>query len=104
MTDTGNLHIPEFAHGYLLALSHEIFLDVSSTQYQSASPISEVDEWKSVRDVPFGAGEHAEYTDYDLHFWYDIENEDWHCDVYHIEYDSVKETEFTNTGEHRRLW
>ena len=93
MTDTGNLRIPEFAHGYLLAVSHDIFRDVS-----------EDDDWQSVRDVPFGVGEHTEYADYDLNFWFDEDDNKWHCTAYDIEYDSVKQTEFTNTGEHRRLW
>jgi hypothetical protein len=95
MTDTDNLHIPEFAHGYLLAVANNIFtMTIGAFE----------DDWKSVRDVPMYAGEHTEYADYDLNFWYDKDDDRWHCTAYHIEYDSVKNTESTNTGEHRRLW
>ena len=74
MTDDSTLHIPEFAHGYLLAESFRIFDQVLET-----GDISETEDWQQVNDVPLFAGKHCEYADYDLNFWYREERYEYRC-------------------------
>ena len=93
MTDT--LHIPEFAHGFLLATSYKIFDQVLET--------GELDDWQQVDDVPLYAGEHCAYMDYDLNFWYDEDEDKWHCTAYEIWRDE-ENVAHTKTDEWRRLW
>jgi len=96
MTDT--LHISEFAHGFLLAESYRIF-----DQVLEAGDISDIDDWQQINDVPLYAGEHCEYADYDLNFWYDEEAEQWHCTAYEI-YRDEEGVADTIQSEYRTLW
>lgn len=96
MTDT--LHMPEFAHGFLLAESYRIFDQVLET-----GDISEIDDWQEVNDTPLSAGEHCAYMDYDLNFFYSEEEEKWHCTAYEI-YRDEEGVGHTQLDEYRRLW
>ena len=96
--ETGELHIPEFAHGFLLAESYRIF-----DQVLEAGDISEIDDWQEVNDTPLYAGEHCEYADYDLNFFYSEEEEQWHCTAYEI-YRDEESVGHTQLDEYRRLW
>ena len=90
------LHIPEFAHGYLLSQSYMILYDVLEG--------GETDEdWQQINDVPLYAGEHCEYADYDLNFWYEEAYDKWHCTVYEIWRDE-ESVAHTKLDEFRRLW
>ena len=91
-TNTSELYIPEFAHGYLLSLSYEIFSDVSDD-----------DDWQQVEDVPLMAGEQPNYQDYDLNFWYSEEENKWHCTAYEVRLNE-EGVAYTKTDEWRRLW
>ena len=95
-TDTGELYIPEFAHGYLLAYSLYF-----SAEIKEAGE----DVWEQVMDVPILSGEHCDYQTYDLHFWHDdIEGIiEWHCTAYEVWYDEANEAH-TKVQEYRRLW
>lgn len=95
---TGELHIPEFAHGFLLAESYRIFDQVLET-----GDISEIDDWQEVNDTPLSAGKHCPYVDYDLNFWYSEEEEKWHCTAYEI-YRDEEGVGHTQLDEYRRLW
>ena len=96
MTDTSNLHIPEFAHGYLLACSLYILNDIREA--------GEDDTWEQVMDVPLSAGEHCDYQTYDLNFWIDDEDDDkMYCTAYEVWHDEAGYA-YTKTDEHRRLW
>lgn len=95
---TGELHIPEFAHGFLLAESYRIFDQVLET-----GDISEIDDWQEVNDTPLSAGEHCAYMDYDLNFFYSEEEEKWHCTAYEI-YRDEEGVGHTQLDEYRRLW
>jgi len=95
---TGELNIPEFAHGFLLAESYRIFDQVLET-----GDISEIDDWQEVNDTPLSAGGHCSYMDYDLNFWYDEEAEQWHCTAYEI-YRDEESVGHTQLDEYRRLW
>ena len=105
MTDT--LHIPEFAHGYLLATSHKIFDQVLETgdisEIETTEWVKIIDDWQQVDDVPLYAGEHCAYADYDLNFWYDEDEDKWHCTVYEIWHDEEGYAH-TKVDEYRRLW
>ena len=95
-SETGELHIPEFAHGYLLSQSYMILHDVLEG--------GETDEdWQQINDTPMSAGEHCDYADYDLNFWYSEEEDKWHCTAYEIWRDE-ESVAHTKTDEWRRLW
>ena len=92
--ETDKLHIPEFAHGYLLSESYMIFsvvLESGETE----------EDWQQINDTPLSAGEHCDYADYDLNFWCDEDK--WHCTAYEIWRDE-EGVAHTKTDEHRRLW
>ena len=95
-SETGELHIPEFAHGYLLSQSYMILHDVLEGGATD-------EDWQQINDVPLYAGEHCAYTDYDLNFWYDEDEDKWHCTAYDIWRDE-EGVAHTKTDEHRRLW
>ena len=92
---TDELYISDFAYGFLYAESRRTFVEVLET--------GETDYWQSFKDVPSDASEHREYEDYDLNFWYDEDEDRWHCTAYAIEYDDDN-NESTNTLEWLRLW
>ena len=94
--ETGELHIPEFAHGYLLSESYMIFslvLESGETE----------EDWQQINDTPLSAGEHCDYADYDLNFGYSEEEDKWHCTAYEIWRDEER-VAHTKTDEWRRLW
>ena len=93
MDDT--LHIPEFAHGYLLSHSYILF--------DYAMESGGFDDWHEVNDTPLSAGEHCAYMDYDLNFWYDEDEDKWHCTAYEI-YRDEEGVADTIQSEYRRLW
>ena len=93
--DVGDLHIPEFAHGFLLAISYQIFDDVLET--------GELDDWQQVNDVPMYAGKNCPYKNYDLNFWYEEAYDKWHCTAYEIWRDEEGKAH-TKVDEFRRLW
>ena len=99
---TDELHIPEFAHGFLLAESYRIFDQV--LEIDDTSEFADiVDDWQQVNDTPLHAGEHCEYADYDLNFWYDEDEDEWHCTAYEIWRDE-ESVAHTKTDKWRRLW
>jgi hypothetical protein len=93
--DVGDLHIPEFAHGFLLAISYQIFDDVLET--------GELDDWQQVDDVPLYAGKNCPYKNYDLNFWYGEYDDKWYCTAYEVQYNEDGSA-WTNTDEYKRLW
>ena len=94
--DTGDLHIPEFAHGYLLCYSLYHATDVRES--------GEDDWWEQVIDVPLTSGEHCEYKTYDLNFWIDDEDDDkMYCTAYEVWFDEAGQA-YTKTDEWTRLW
>ena len=94
-SETGELHIPEFAHGYLLAYSLYHLNDIREA--------GEDDTWEQVMDVPLMAGEHCDYQTYDLNFWIDDEDGKMYCTAYEVWHDEAGYA-YTKTDEHRRLW
>ena len=95
MSDT--LYITDFAYGWLYAESQRTFVEVLETGFKVT------DYWETFRDVPLDASEHREYEDYDLNFWYEEDDNKWHCTAYAIEYDDDN-NESTNTLKWLRLW
>jgi len=94
--DTGDLHIPEFAHGYLLCYSLYHATDVRES--------GEDDGGEQVVDVPLTAGEHCEYKTYDLNFCIDDEDDDkMYCTAYEVWFDEAGQA-YTKTDEWTRLW
>ena len=93
-TDTGELFIPEFAHGYLLAYSLYFAAEIKEAGQ---------DTWEQVMDVPILSGEHCDYQTYDLNFWYDDLEDKWHCSAYEVWFDEANQAH-TKVQEHRRLW
>jgi len=94
MNDT--LHIPEFAHGYLLCYSLYHATDVRES--------GEDDSWEQVIDVPLMAGKHCEYKTYDLNFWIDDEDDGkMLCTAYEVWFDEAGQA-YTKTDEWLRLW
>ena len=89
------LDVPEFAHGFLLSQSYMIFDQVLET--------GELDDWQQINDTPLNAGEHCEYADYDLNFWYDENEDKWHCTVYEIWRDE-ESVAHTKVDKWLRLW
>ena len=90
--DAGDLYIPEFALGFLVAMSHKIFLEVSDD-----------DDWEQVNDVPLQAGRNCEYKSYDLNFWYSECDNKWYCTAYAVNHDEDGRAT-TDIREYRRLW
>lgn len=93
--ETGELHIPDFAHGWLYAESQRTFVEVLKT--------GETDYWEVFQDVPLDASGHKEYEDYDLNFFKDENEKKWHCSAYAIWYDEDN-NQHTKTDKWRRLW
>jgi hypothetical protein len=93
--DEGDLHIPEFAHGFLLSQSYMIFDEVLQA--------GELDDWQQINDVPLSAGKHCDYADYDLNFWFGEYDDKWYCTAYEIWRDE-EGVAHTKTDEYRRLW
>lgn len=93
--DTGDLHIPEFAQGYLLCYSLYHFPDIRES--------GELDTWEQVIDVPLSAGKNCDYKTYDLNFWFGEYDQKWYCTAYEVWFDEADQA-YTNTDEYRRLW
>ena len=90
------LHIPDFALGYLLSESYRIFDDILQS--------GETDEdFQHVGDVPLSLGEQCEYADYDLNFWYSENEDKWHCTAYKIWDDGIDKKQ-KKRDEWLRLW
>lgn len=89
------LHIPHFAHGYLLCLSLYLAHDVRES--------GEDDTWQSYL-LPLSADLDCEYQEYALNFW--IDDEDGGrliCTAYEVQYDEAWQSH-TNTDKWLRLW
>ena len=68
------MNISDFAYGYLYAESQRRLREhLNSGHSDLVSRIS---------DVPSDASEFREYEDYDLNFWYDEDEDRWHCTAY----------------------
>ena len=92
---TNTLHIPDFAQGYLLSQSYRVFDQVIET--------GDLDDWQQMLDTPMSLGKHCEYGDYDLNFWYDEDEDKWHCTAYAVWHDE-EGLAHTKTDEWLRLW
>ena len=93
---SNTLHIPEFAQGILYAWSQEMYF---KTMVKRGV---EDDTWEAAQDVPLSLGEHCEYADYDLNYWYDEDAKKWRCTAYAI--GQKGDTQYTKTDEWLRLW
>lgn len=93
---SNTLHIPEFAQGILYAWSQEAFLPMLKHGVED-------DVWQAAQDVPLSAGENCSYEDYDLNFWYDEDDNKWHCTAYAIG-QGKDNSVYTKTDEWLRLW
>lgn len=92
---SNTLHIPEFAQGVLFAWSQEAFMPFLNGKVE--------DTWYVARDVPMSSAQFREYEDYDLNFWFDEDDNKWHCTAYAVWYDE-DEKQHTKTDEWLRLW